>query len=184
MGLRDAIVEIANENAGTVTVHDIRRAGYTADAIRHYVRRHDDVERIAQGVYEFVDPDNILTASMSDRYLMSVLRIAGPDSYLAGESVLDFYNLSNANPHKVLVRSPHRLTRQIPGYMSVELYPGSEPVDVIRGIRLQGLYNAFLTTKSLQTHYLLEGIETAANRNLITEHQSLKLKNLIEGGSH
>ncbi|MCI1902190.1 MAG: hypothetical protein LKI93_05625 [Bifidobacteriaceae bacterium] len=166
--IEKTLEKVSRENHGIVTTADVVAAGFSESALRQHARRHpDEVEKLGSGIYLFLDPEEKTGVESSDSTFLVALGLAGSQAYLTGSTVLDYYNLANANPEKITVRTPHRFRRVFPNWMKVSHTTRRERVDVINGIRLQNLEAAFLDAKDTRVDYRLEGLNDAESRNLI-----------------
>ena len=175
MRLLDAVMDIARRNNGIVTVKDVRNLGYSESSLRQLARRNPEIiGRQGNGVYMVYEADGV---DPRDASYAAALALAGPDSFLSGSSVLDFYNLANANPRWVTLHVAHRVCRKLPAWLHI--IRDGEPcrnVDVIRGIRLQNLFDAFLEATDTRLDYRLEAIEEAERYNLLSPPQADALR--------
>ncbi|QOL31469.1 MULTISPECIES: type IV toxin-antitoxin system AbiEi family antitoxin domain-containing protein [Bifidobacterium] len=181
MKMENAVLDVAKKNNGIVTVKDIKALGYSESALRQFARRNDDIiGKQGGGVYMVYDADGV---DPRDASYAAALAMTGDESYLSGSSVLDFYNLANANPRWTTVRTPHHISRKLPGWLRViHDRRQSRNVDVIRGIRLQNLSDAFLEAKDTRLDYRLEAVDEAEQRNLLSPIQADMLRDVLKKG--
>lgn len=170
MAVKDVLRDIARENSGVVTTRDLRERGVDTSSLRRYARGGEQLRKVVSGVYVYSGGEES-DLDTSDAMLQVALRIGGENSFLYGDSVLSFYHLAYVVPHKVHVGVTRRPVRQIPQWMMVHVVKKKPSVDVMRGLRLQNLYDAFLCSNEGRTNRLFEGVETAYERGLLTPMQ-------------
>jgi hypothetical protein len=181
MGIGRAIQYIAETGNGIVTTRDIVDMGFSESALRQYARRNPEtIEKLGYGVYQFLDPDGETDINLTNAGFAAALALAGPDSYLTGSSVLDYYNLANANPEIITIRTPHKVRRKFPPRVRVATTGREEEVDSIGGIRMQNLAAAFREATDTRLDYRLRGLEDAEARNLINADQARILRKELE----
>jgi predicted transcriptional regulator of viral defense system len=168
MALEITIKEEAQRNHGIVTTGNIISSGFSESALRQYARRHPDkIEKLGSGIYLFLDFESETNIDFDNSTFLTSLALAGPESYLTGSSVLDYYNLANANPAHIAVRTPRKFRRVFPSWLRVSYTKKRERIDIVNDIRLQNLANAFKDAKDTRIDYRLQGVDDAEERNLI-----------------
>lgn len=121
------IAEIANENHGFVTTDDARALGIAPINLSRMAQRRV-LERRATGVYRLpLTPPGPL-----DAYVEATLwPQRGTRGVLSGETALDLYELSDANPGKIHITLPtgYRVRREVPPVYALH-HEDLEPADV------------------------------------------------------
>ncbi|WEV45958.1 hypothetical protein OZX62_05680 [Bifidobacterium sp. ESL0690] len=180
MMLENKVIDCANNNNGIVTVMDMKRFGFNESSLRQYVRRHPDMfNKRGSGVYEVID--DRVSVDPRDAAYASALALAGEGAYLTGSSVLDFYNLANANPVQTTVKTPHHISKRLPSWLHVVTVREKHPVDIVRGIRLQNLFDAFREAKDTRLDYRFDAISDAEQRNLLPAYLADRLRDDFTG---
>jgi predicted transcriptional regulator of viral defense system len=182
MGVGNTVRVIAEKNDGIVTTKSVVEAGFSESSLRQYRRRHpEELEKIGSGVYLYLDLDEETKIRFDNPTARVALGLAGPDAYLTGSSVLDFYNLANANPKHLTLKTTRRFRREFPKWMQVSYTTKRERVDEVNGIRLQNLAAAFQEAKDTRLDYRLQGLNDAEARNLIGGDDADEVRAKLEG---
>lgn len=114
MGYRHDLWEVAAEHHGVVTVSVAEDAGVPAVEVRKLAHR-GALRSLGQGVYVHCDvPSTDLTQPAT------ATALAGNQSFLHRESVLDILQLGQFNPHRVLVATRRRVRRNLPEWIDLE----------------------------------------------------------------
>ena len=114
MSYRRDLWEIAAFRNGVVTVTEAEDAGVPAVEVRKLAAR-GVLQAYGQGVYRHLDiPATSLTEPMI------AVALAGQNSYLHRESVLNLVGIGQFNPPKVRVGTRRRVRRALPEWMEIE----------------------------------------------------------------
>lgn len=172
------IINSARSHGGLVTTWDMNARGVSSDSLLHWARRHGDYVKFGHGIYEFDalnEKENINTDDQ--QWFMPLAQARDPQAYLAGITVLDFYNLGYVAVNFSLVRA-HTTRKHIgSGETVIEPLRPTDRVDTVRGVRLQNLAQALNEARPINANYLKQAIEDAYERNLITDSDHDQLTN-------
>jgi len=171
----DDIYEIAADNYGVITSAEARQAGVTTVEMARFVS-DGRLERIGQGVYRLTRhiPTHL------DQYAVAVA-LAGPGSYIHGESVLAMHNLALVNPMKTSVAVIKRTRRTLPKWISIVAANRSDTSTAYEGIPSQSVTDAILYCKrSVMKERLLDAVHAAVREGLIRQVDEVTLREELE----
>lgn len=181
MTVREAIVAISKKHAGIVTTRDMQDLGFGPSALREYAHRHPPVTKYGRGIYCFDDIVEEFDIDNSDMGWFIDMAEAGKGSYLAGSTVLNFYDLGMLMPRKAYLRTPskHLLSKTSPVVLGKA--DPSDEIDVIRGVRLQRLSQAFMLARDVETPQRLRAAaDKAMDMNLLTGEENYRINKAID----
>jgi predicted transcriptional regulator of viral defense system len=168
---RSELQACAVEQHGYVTTDDTVRLGIPDDVLCRLVEQGalvsvcDDLFRL-DGV----------PRSRRRAYAEAVLR-AGPDAYLSHDAVLALHDLTDHDPHRVRVGTPHPVTAPAPGQWPGHLEVLHRTIDVAdlttyRGIRSTTVARALLDCHLLIARQLLAAAaDLAVDRGLLLRRE-------------
>lgn len=178
--IEQQIIASSRAHGGLVTTWDMNARGISTDSLVHWARRHGDYDKLGHGVYNFYtlnERENINTDDQ--KWWLPLCQVADPEAYLYGESVFAFYDLGYAMPKKDYVRAKTSYTHMPDKATIVSPMKPEDRVDIIRGVRLQSLAQAFNEVPEMRTDYLLEAAEDAYDHNLLTGYDYMTITNKL-----
>jgi predicted transcriptional regulator of viral defense system len=162
----DDIYEVAADNYGIVTAAEAAKEGAATSEVSRWVQT-GWLEKVGRGVYRLTR----YIPTPYDSYATAVA-LAGPGSYLYGESVLAMHGLAPTNPKRILVATPRRVRRNLPDGIEMVRLPAGAPVTVYEGIPSQSVRDAILACKGkLMGERLRQAAGNAQRVGLITKGQ-------------
>ena len=183
MSVKEAIVAVSKKHAGVVTTRDMQELGFGPSALRQWADRHGGVTKLGRGIYTFDDIIENYEIDTADMNWFVDMAIAGPGSYFAGSTVLSFYNLGLLMPFRSYMRSPSRNPGTVGRTLVIERPEPDDQVDIIRGVRLQRLGQAFLLARDVALDKrLTDAAEQAWDRNLITGEEYDMIVKAVKDG--
>lgn len=168
--IENVIINLARTHGGIVTVGDMVKAGFTKYALSQWAYHHGPYTRISKGAYAFDSINDEYQIPVSDMNWFVDMYEAGEGSYFVGSTVLDFYNLGLQEPISSYMRSPSHAEGEF-GTINIQAPRPNDRIDILRGIRLQNLYQAFQETRGVREDYLLDAAEQAWDRNLLNAEE-------------
>ncbi len=170
----EEIYEIAADNYGLITAAEAKEIGVTGAELFRWANSGRLVKK-GSGVYRIAH----YIPTENDKFAEAVA-LAGPESFLFGETVLAKEGLALVNPSVLTIGSPRRIRRRLPVWIET-IQVNDVPTTCYDGIPSQTLAAAILTCKTrIMRSRLLDAIEQGWKRGLITreEYQMLMKENL------
>lgn len=170
------IYEEAIDNYGVITSAEAESIGVPKIELVKLARR-GRIDRIGYGVYR-VKP---YVPTRLDRYADAVA-LVGEGSYVFGESVLAMHELAFANPRAIVVATPKRVRRALPGWIEVHGMRDGDTVSSYEGIPCQALVEALVWCKrSVLEDRLLDATEEARRQGWLTQAECERVIEVLKG---
>jgi predicted transcriptional regulator of viral defense system len=164
---RSELQACAVEHHGYFTTDDAVRLGIPDAVLERLVERGDLVS-VGKDLFRL---DGI-PKCRRHTFAEAVLRV-GPGAYLSHDAVLALHDLTDHDPGRVRVSTPHRLTARWPGHLEVlhrEL--PAEELTTYRGIRSTTVARALLDCRSLLgLELLVAAADAAVERGLLLRRE-------------
>lgn len=169
---RRRLREVALDQHGLVTTDNARALGIPPAQLRSLAHR-GGLTRVAHGVYRFDD----IPPSAYDGYMEAVLA-AGPDALLVADAVLAMLDLGLANPTRLRVATPRRVSRALPAFVELVRRPVDEEKRTsYEGVPAQHLVDAIRESRGLvMAERLLDAVTDAHRRGLIRRDDADQLE--------
>lgn len=162
-------------NNGLITSSQAKRMGIPAVELVKLARR-GKLTRLGHGVYRI----DKFVPTASDPYAVAVA-MCGEGAYIIGESVLAFYGLCPVRANVIYVGTPNRIRRNLPSKLVLKRFSASRNIVLMEGIPAQTIPDAVLEARNtVETGRLWEAVRTAADRQLITPADEIRLKKELD----
>jgi len=173
MNYRSRVFEFCQDTGGLLTTKEAAQIGVPAVELRKLAQR-GALERIGHGTYRithFPHSENMTT--------LEVLKMAGPESYVVGESVLALLDLGIFNSRKLHIATPKRVRKQLPSYVTIhKSASGDVATEKYKQIKCQKVSDVFIDlVGQLASDQLFSAAVEAQQQNLIS---ALELKLITE----
>jgi hypothetical protein len=141
-------------------------------------RRPFSLIRLGHGVYRIAH----YIPTPLDKYAEAVA-LAGPGSYVFGESVLAMHELAFVNPAAIYIATQNKVRKKLPpGIMNIKRKDGDQIVSY-EGIPSQSVFCALQVCRtSVMSERLEDAVSEAGRQGLITENESCIVRKEIENG--
>ena len=173
---RTKIYDFCKDNNGLLSTRDASKIGVPAVELRKLAQR-GALERVGHGTYRishYPQDENMK--------ILEALKLAGPESYVVGESVLALLDLGTFNPRKLHIATPVRVRKQLPNFVTLHSSASSNVnTEVHKQIRCQKVSDAFgELVGTAQSDRLLEAALEAHEKNYISTIEMNLITQLIE----
>lgn len=176
MSYYDDIYEIAADNYGVVTTAQAAEAGVPRQQVVLLARR-GRLNRIGHGVYRLAR----WVPGPLDAYADAVA-LAGPESFIWGESVLAMHGLALVNPPAITVATPRRTRRSLPAGVRAVHVPAGTRHGSVEGIPAQEVADALLACRGLvMAERLVAAVDEAVAQGLVPASEAEELKGELRG---
>jgi len=175
MSIYDKIYEIAADHYGLITTDEAKVIGIANIELVKLAHR-GKLQRLGHGLYRL----SRYIPTSYDAYAEAV-KMAGPDAYLYGESVVALHGLIPTNPSYIHVASPTRIRKKLPGHIHIIRICRHEIKVCFEGIPSQRAFNAFrVCIGSIMNERLIEAIHEARRIGIITASDEKSLMKEIK----
>lgn len=175
MSIYDRLWEIAADDFGLVTASEAKAAGISAQALSRLVRK-GLLTRLGYGVYRVYHH----VSGNWDPYAEAV-KLAGPDAYLYGESVIAMHELCPTNPTRIFIASPRRVRRSLTPEKKIVNRSTGDDITSYEGIPSQTVAGAIRTCiRHMLPDRLLAATKKASAQGLINEKEESELLELLD----
>ena len=163
MSIYDRIYEVAADHYGLITTDEAKVVGIPNIELVKLAHR-GKLQRLGHGLYRLAR----YIPTSYDAYAEAV-KLAGPDAYLYGESVLALHGLIPTNPSSIYVASPSRIRKKLPVHIHVIRIYDHEIKVYYEGIPSQNAFNAIrVSVGSIMSERLVEAIHEARRIGIIS----------------
>ena len=174
MSIYDKIWDIAADDFGLITTFEAKAAGISEQALNRLVKK-GLLTRLGYGVYRVYHH----VPGERDPYAEAV-KLAGPDAYLYGESVIAMHELCPTNPAHIFIASPRRVRRSLSPGKRIIKRSAQGDVTSYEGIPSQTVAGAIRSCiQHMVPDRLLEATKRASAHGLISENERAELIELI-----
>lgn len=162
----DEIFEEAADNYGLITTAKARQMGIGKQELSKLSAR-GKLTHVGRGVYRIKH----YVPTPLDVYADAVA-LVGDGSFIADESVLALHGLASVNPESVLVGTPKRVRRQLPGYVEAVQIHENDRVTAYCGVPSMPVADAIRRCEGrVMPERLLEALRDGFDQGLISRKE-------------
>lgn len=176
---RSELRACAVEQHGYVTMRDVERLGVPHGVLSRLVERRRLVP-VVSGLYRL----DRAPQTRRDSFAEAVLRV-GRDAVLSHDAVLALHRLTDREPDRVRVSTPHPVPRRLPGHVeAVRRRVGAQDRTTYDGIPSTTVTRALLDSRLLVAAGLLtEAADRAVERGLLLRRERHAVLDALEAAT-